>query len=91
MPGGVAGVAGVTPAPLCRCAPSMGTTKEVKVLTQAGHRKRSEPQLRKGDRPWGGSGERSRGPTSRNRMRGGAGRGERSGNREASMAKAQAT
>jgi hypothetical protein len=63
----------------------------VKVLTQAGHRKRSEPQLRKGDRPWGGSGERSRGPTNRNRMRGGAGRGERAGTREASVAKAQAT
>jgi hypothetical protein len=60
---------------------------EVKVLPEAGRRNRSEPQLREGDRPWGGSGERNRGLTNRNRIEGGAERGERAKDREASMAK----
>jgi hypothetical protein len=68
----------------------MGATLEVKVLSKAGHRNRSEPQLRKGDRPWEGSGERSRGPMYKNRIRGDAERDERAMHREASMAKAQA-
>lgn len=54
-------------------APGMGTTLEVEVLSKFGHQNRSEPQLRKGDRPWEGSGERNRGPTNRNRIRGGVG------------------
>ena len=71
--------------------PSMTPTLEVQVLSRAGHRDRSEPQLRKGDRPWERSGERNRGSTNRNRIRGDAGRGERARFREATMAKAQAT
>jgi len=39
----------------------MGADLEVEVLSGAGHRNRSEPQLRKGDRPWEGSGERNHG------------------------------
>jgi hypothetical protein len=68
----------------------MGITLEVKVLSKTGHRNRSEPQLRKGDRPWEGSGERNRGPMYKNRIRGDAERGERAKDRETSMAKAQA-
>jgi hypothetical protein len=44
----------------------------------------------RGDRPWGGSGERNRGPTHRNRIRGDAERGERAKSREAPMVEAQA-
>jgi len=65
----------------------MGAALEVKVLSEAGHRNRSEPQLREGDRPWEGSGERNRGPTNRNRIQGAAERGEWALDREASMAK----
>src|SRR5262249_48633098 len=54
----------------------MGIALEVEVLPKAGHRHRSEAQLRKGDRPWGGSAERSCGLTYRNRIRGGTERGE---------------
>jgi len=39
-------------------APGTGALLEVKVLPWAGHSERSEAQLRKGDRPWGGSVER---------------------------------
>jgi len=70
--------------------PGMGTNLEVQVLPRAGHRDRSEAQLRKGDRPWGRSVERNRWPTYRNQIRGDAERGERARNREAAMAKAQA-
>jgi len=63
---------------------------EVKVLSESGHRNRSKPQLQKGDRLWGGSGERNRGPMYKNRIRGGAEWGERAKGRKASMAKAQA-
>jgi hypothetical protein len=48
--------------------PGMGVILEVQVLSGAGHSDRSEAQLRKGDRPWGGSVERNRGPTYRNRI-----------------------
>src|SRR6266498_968938 len=41
--------------------PSMNRDLEVKVLSGPGRRDRSEPQLRKGDRPWERSGERNRG------------------------------
>jgi Group II intron, maturase-specific domain/Reverse transcriptase (RNA-dependent DNA polymerase) len=70
-------------------APGMGFSQEVQVLSKAGHRNRSEPQLREGDRPWGGSGERSGGSTNRNRMPGDSGRGERASDREAPMVKAR--
>jgi len=90
MPGGVAGVPRDYLGPLCRCAPSMGAVLRVEVPPKGDHPDRSEPQLRKGDRPWGGSGERSRGPMYKNRIRGGAERGERARNREAPMVEAQA-
>ena len=70
--------------------PSMGNTLEVKVLPRAGHSDRSEPQGREGDRASGGSGERNRGPTNRNRIGGGAEQGERAHDREALVTKAQA-
>ena len=62
----------------------------VKVPPRGGHPDRSEPQLQKGDRLWGGSGERSCGPMNKNRIGGGAERGERAKDREAPMTKAQA-
>jgi len=55
----------------------MGIDLEVGVLPRAGHSERSEPQSVV---PWGrreGSGERSCGPTNRNRIRGGAEQGKR--------------
>ena len=55
----------------------------VQVQSKGGHPNRSEPQLRKGDRPWGGSGERNRGPMNKNPVRGGAEQGERAKDREA--------
>jgi hypothetical protein len=58
------------------CAPSMGTSLEVQVLPFPDHRERSEAQLREGDRTWGGSVERTCGPTYRKRIRGEAERGE---------------
>jgi hypothetical protein len=70
--------------------PGMGATLEVQVLPRAGHRNRSEAQLRKGDRPWGRSVERNRWPTYRNQIGGDAERGERAMIREASVVKAQA-
>jgi hypothetical protein len=72
-----------------RGAPSMGAVLVVEVHPKGGHPDRSEPQLRKGDRAWRGSGKRNRGPMYKNRIRGGAERGERAPNRKASMAKAQ--
>ncbi len=68
----------------------MGTNQEVEVLSGAGHRDRRETQLRKSDRPWEGSVERSCGLTNRNRIEGDAERGEWADNHEALMAKAQA-
>ena len=49
-------------------APSMGINLEVKVLSEIDHSDRSEPQGRDREEPSGGSGERSRGPTYRNRI-----------------------
>jgi hypothetical protein len=69
----------------------MGAVLLVEVQPKGDHPNRSEPQLRKGDRPWGGSGERNRGPMHKNRIRGDAERGERAKDREAPMVKAQAT
>ena len=65
----------------------MDITLEVQVLPRVGHNDRSEAQLRKGDRLWESSVERSRGPTYRNRIQGVGGQGERARNREALVAK----
>ena len=75
---------------VAHCAPSMGATLRVQVPPRGDHPDRSESQLRKGDRPWGGSGERNRGPMYKNRIGGGAERGERAMDREALMVEAQA-
>lgn len=72
------------------CAPGTGAFLEVKVLSQADHSERSEAQLRKGDRPWGGSVERSCGPMNKNRIEGDADQGERAEFREAFVVKGQA-
>jgi len=69
----------------------MGAILEVQVLPRAGHSERSEPQLRKGDRAWEGSGERNRESRYTNRIRGGAGQGEQADICEALVAKSQAT
>lgn len=76
--------------PFSRCAPSMGATLRVRVPPRGDHPDRSEPQLREGDRAWGGSGERSRGPMNKNSIRGDAERSERAIDREAAMVEAQA-
>jgi hypothetical protein len=70
-------------------APGMGIDLEVEILSRAGHSERSEPQSvgPRGRRE--GSGERSCGPTNRNRIEGGAGQGERAKDREAVMTKAR--
>jgi hypothetical protein len=68
----------------------MGATLEVGVLPRVDPNDRSEAQLREGDRPWGGSVERNRGPTYRNRIRGGADQGERADDREALGVEGQA-
>jgi hypothetical protein len=67
----------------------MGIDLGVKVLSRAGHSERSEPQsvVPRGRRE--GSGERSCGPTNRNRIRGGAEQGERATDREALVIKAK--
>jgi hypothetical protein len=70
-------------------APSMGIDMEVRVLPEVGHDDRSEPQGRNREGPSGGSGERNRGPTNRNRIRGGAEQGERPGTREALVTEAR--
>jgi hypothetical protein len=68
----------------------MGAVSRVQVPPKGDHPDRSEPQLREGDRPWEGSGERSRGPMYKNRIGGDAERGERAMDREAAMVEAQA-
>jgi hypothetical protein len=70
-------------------APSTGIDLEVKVLSEIGHSNRSEPQGRDREESSGGSGERNRGPTYRNRIRGGAEQGERAESREALVTKAR--
>src|SRR5664279_4303521 len=72
-------------------APSTHVILGVQVPPKGDHPERSKPQLRKGDRSWGGSGERNRGPMNKNRIRGGAEWDERARCREVSMVKAQAT
>ena len=69
----------------------MGAVLRVQVPSKGDHPNRSEPQLRKGDQPWEGSGERNRGPIYKNRVRGEAERGEWAKDREAAMVKTQAT
>src|SRR5450755_1915602 len=61
----------------CACAPIMGAILEVKVLPRADHSERSNTQLRKDDRAWGGSVERSREPMYKNQIRGVANQDER--------------
>jgi hypothetical protein len=68
----------------------MGAVLRVQVPPKGDHPDRSEPQLREGDRPWEGSGERNRGPMYENRIRGDVERGERAKDREAPMVEAQA-
>ena len=70
--------------------PALGVDLEVKVHPRPGHRDRSEPQGRDREGPSGGSGERIRGPTNRNRIQGAADQGERASDREALVAKGQA-
>ena len=67
----------------------MGALLRVQVPSQAGHSERSEAQLRKGDRAWGGSVERNCEPMNKNRIEGVAEQGERAVNREALVVKAQ--
>ena len=69
------------------CAPGTGALLEVQVLPRAGHSERSEAQLRKGDRPWGGSVGRNCEPMHKNWIGGGADQGERARNREALVVK----
>jgi hypothetical protein len=68
----------------------MGALLWVKVPPRADHSERSEAQLRKGDRPWGGSVERNCEPMYKNRIEGDADQGERARNREALVVKDQA-
>src|SRR3982751_3127356 len=67
----------------------MGVLLRVQVPPRADHSERSEAQLRKGDRPWGGSVERNCEPMNKNRIRGAAEQGERATNREALVVKAK--
>jgi len=46
----------------------MGAVLGVKVPSEGGHPDRREAQLRKGDRPWGGSVKRNRGPMNKNQI-----------------------
>ena len=71
------------------CAPGTGALLWVQVPPRAGHGERSEAQLREGDRPWGGSVERSCDPMNKNRIEGAGEQGERAMNREALVIKAQ--
>ncbi|WP_313318769.1 hypothetical protein, partial [Pseudomonas sp.] len=71
------------------CALSMSALLWVKVPPRADHSKRSEAQLREGDRMWGGSVERNCEPMNKNRIQGAAEQGERARNREALVVKAK--
>jgi len=68
----------------------MGATLSVQVRPKGDHPDRSEPQLQKGDRLWGGSGERNRGPMNKNPIRGDAEQGEQARYCEAPMVETQA-
>jgi hypothetical protein len=65
----------------------MGIDLEVKVLPELGHRDRSNPQGGNREGAAEGSGERTRGPTNRNRIRGVGDQGERAIDREALVTK----
>jgi hypothetical protein len=70
------------------CAPGMGAPLPVRVRSKGrqetgDHPDRSEPQLQKGDRLWGGRGQRNRGPMDKNPIRSDAEQGERAMDREA--------
>ena len=65
----------------------MGALLRVQVPPQADHSERSEAQLRKGDRPWGGSVERNCEPMNKNRIEGDVAQGEGARNREALVVK----
>ena len=71
-------------------APSMGAVLRVQVPPKGDHPDRSKPQLQKGDRLWGGSGERNRESMYKNQIRGDVERGEQAQGCEAPMVKAQA-
>ena len=68
----------------------MGAVLRVQVPPKGDHPNRSKPQLRKGDQPWRGSGERNREPMYKNQIRGDAEWGERAKDRKVPMVKAQA-
>lgn len=72
---------------LSRSVPGMEVDQEVKVFSEPGQRNRSEPQGWEGDLSSEGSGERSRGPTNRNRIRGVVVEDERASDREVLLAK----
>jgi hypothetical protein len=65
----------------------MGAILGVRVPSLAGHGERSETQLRKGDRAWGGSVKRSREPMNKNRIQGDPGQGEQAYDCEAFVTK----
>ena len=68
----------------------MGADSEVQVLRELGHEDPREPQGDNREGVSGGSGERTDGPTNRNRIQGDADQGERATNREALVTKGQA-
>src|SRR6266516_3806705 len=61
----------------------MGTDSEVRVLRELGHRNPREPQGGSREADAEGSGERTCGPTNRNRISGDSDQGERATDREA--------
>src|SRR5437870_3008591 len=65
----------------------MGTDSEVKVPRELGHRDPREPQGDGREAVAEGSGERTCGPTNRNRIEGDADQGERANDREALVTK----
>src|SRR5213594_4794832 len=65
----------------------MGTNQEVKVLRELGHKDPREPQGDGRESGAEGSGERTCGPTNRNRIAGDADQGERASDREALVTK----
>ena len=69
------------------CTPDMGTDWEVEVLREPGHRNPREPQGGGREVDAEGSGERTCGPTNRNRISGDADQGERATDREALVTK----
>jgi len=68
----------------------MGTDLEVEVLRELGHRDPREPQGGGRETEAEGSGERTCGPTNRNRIGGDADQGKRAANGEALVTKGQA-